>query len=42
MGGRRRLMVYEERGVSDEEWEMAEWVAKGKQKELTWEQDLHR
>ena len=41
-GGRRRLMAYQEGAVSDEEREMAEWVARGKRKELTWEEDLQR
>ena len=40
--GRRRLMAYEEEGVSDEEWEMAEWVARGKWKELTRDEDIQR
>lgn len=40
--GRRRLMAYEEGGVSDEEWEMAEWVARGKRKELTRDEDIQK
>lgn len=40
--GRRRLMAYEEEGVSDEEWETAEWVARGKWKELTRDEDIQK
>lgn len=40
--GRRKLMAHEEGDVSDEEWEMAEWVARGKWKELTRDEDIQK